>query len=208
MTSKAERKRRKKRRQAFDAAGMGLKETPRREPSGRASRKDDTGADTVGIQARMKQYGYKGSRKEFMAINGPHMGTEIGMVLEATQNRRDVDAMWRTFAVWCAAEDIYRMRFLGQTEHCKIANLGMVPESTQTDQRHTVDLRSQEERDRDATSAWMRWQGLLGRLPAHLHTAAHDARLERKTLWRNGEPTSAGLTSLQAVIALHRSADA
>ena len=48
-----------------------------------------------------------------------------------------------------------------------VARLDMLPERFETRADDRPDIRSEDERDRDAVSSWMRWQGALQALGAH-----------------------------------------
>ena len=204
--SKADKRRKRAARNAkrLELAGCGLAETPKREPTGRPSRAGKNEApEKTALQARHERFGGDGSRKAKQAMRGPHMSAQIGFVLEASCGKSEVDALWQTFRNWCAAEEGYRRRYLGQSEFAKTANYGAVVERMETDQSHSVDLRDGDEKDRDAVSRWMRWQGYLGHLSAPHRTALHDARLERKDLWQDRKPTRHGYTALHALKDLH-----
>lgn len=87
----------------------------------------------------------------------------------------------------------------GQREQPASAALTMVPEPMETDPSLTVDVRSQDERDRDAVSGWMRWQGFLGHLPAQHRTVLHNARRQDGPVLWSGAATEAGLLALEAL---------
>lgn len=60
-----------------------------------------------------------------------------------------------------------------------------------------VDMRSDDERDRQAVSTWMRWRGYLGCVDATMRTLIHQAeRGTGKELWRDGAPTREGRWTL------------
>jgi len=75
----------------------------------------------------------------------------------------------------------------------------------ETDTSMHVDLRTDEERDRQAVSGYMRWQGYLGHLDAKQASALRQAeRGNGKVLWVDGQATIAGVYALDALIGLHK----
>lgn len=195
-----------KRRVKKQLAGMELAETPKRQPNGQKRRRSDAPNDPtkVVLQARVRHLGGKDTKEGRRDADRTHLSTKIGLVMQYECGQDEVRKLWQVFTGWCAAEDTYRRRYLGASENAKGAAIQMVPDRMETDTGHTVDLRSGEERDRDAVTNWMRWQGHLGALSAAQSTALHDARLERVELWREQAPTHRGMQSLQALRALRK----
>ena len=158
----------------------------------------------VALSARARHYTGKDSEDTRRAMKGVHMGNQLGWVLECEESSKDARRdLWATFEVWCAAEANYRRRYLGQSETAKGAAIGYVPDRMETDKSHSVDLRTSDERDRDAVNTWMRWKGYLGHLSALHCSALHQARLGQGDLWKDSVPTRAGLLALVALRALH-----
>lgn len=205
---KGDRKTKAKRNQRKMAAAIAgvpeLEGTPKRQPNGDLRRANDRPTDPrkTALQARVRAFGGEDTVKGRQAVSGQHMGCQIGMVIQDQCGTTEAQALWKTFAAWVAAEDRYRSRYLGQTEHAKCPSLVMVPERVETDTGHTVDIRSNAEKDAQAVSTWMRWQGHLGHLSQGLCAALHDARLDRATLWTDRAPTNRGMIALSALRAL------
>lgn len=202
--TKGAKRRAKKARKELD--GLGLAPTPKREKSGcfvERTRQQADEPQKTALQARVRQFGGEDTKKARAALSDDFCGSQIGLVMKATCSDAVAARLWQTFRAWCMAEDQYRRRYLGQTEHAKGAAIAMVPDRMETDTGHTVDLRDRDQRDRDAVNSWMKWQGHLGRLSKQHHRALHDARLERVLLWRDCEPTTRGLIALDALKALH-----
>lgn len=202
-TKGAKRKAKKAQRKTMD--GLGLAEIPKRQPNGQRRDRSDAPNDpkkTV-LQARVRHFGGEDTAKGRSALSDDFCGSQIGLVMKATCSDAECKRLWQTFRSWCAAEDQYRRRYIGQSEHPKGAAIAMVPDRMETDTSHTVDLRDPEQRDRDAISGWMRWQGYLGHLSREHHRAIVDARLERVELWSEQKPTRRGLLALEALRALH-----
>lgn len=198
-------KRRAKRGRKDAPDGLGLAEVPKRQPNGQLRDRADSPGDPrkTALQARVRQFGGQDTQKGRKAVSDDFCGSQIGFVMKAKCSDIEARALWQTFRAWCMAEDQYRRRYIGQSEHAKGTAIVMVADEMQTDTSLTVDLRDADQRDRDAVRSWMRWQGYLGRLSRDHHRAMHDARLERVELWRDHMPTKRGLVALNALRALH-----
>lgn len=203
-------KRRKRNREKFEAmVGLpSLAETPKRDRHkcfvDRTRQQDSDGEPRkTALQARVKHFGGEDTIKGRIALSGQHSGSQLGMVMQHTMRPDEIGPLWQTFQAWCMAEDTYRRRYLGQTEHPKGAAIKSVPDPMTTDTGHTVDLRDPEQKDRDAVNRWMQWQGYLGNLSAMEQTALNDARLDRADLWKDRAPTHRGRMALIALKALH-----
>lgn len=131
----------------------------------------------------------------------PWLGCDQGRCIHVLR-RDDAAALWAVWQAYCMAERTYRMRILGQTGEPQNSAIPMLPERMEADTGHTIDTRDSAERDRDAVSAWQRWQGVLGCLP---HTI-RDALTTTRTLWRDG-PTRAGEAFVAALSDLRDAAE-
>ena len=160
---------------------------------------DDPEPRREALSARARHFRGRDTRKDRDALSGQHIGSQIGMVIEARARRDEIGPLWRVFTDWCAAEDNYRKRYVGQSEHPKGAAIQMVPDRMEADTSHSVDLRDTETRDRDAVTRWTRWQGYLGMLSAPYVRVLHDARLERAPIWQDRKPTQRGYDALAAL---------
>lgn len=176
---------------------------PRRGNDGRFTASTTEDPRKTALQARVHHFGGEDTVKGRIALSGQHSGSQLGMVMERDLSSSEIGPLWQTYHAWCMAEDAYRRRYLGQTEHPKGAAIKSVPDPMTTDTGHTVDLRDPEQKDRDAVSRWMQWQGYLGSLTAMECMALHDARLERAALWKDRAPTTRGRLALLALKALH-----
>ena len=100
----------------------------------------------------------------------------------------DAARRWGVYAGLTAAEARYSRTVLGKNLHAKCAKIEMMPERFEARQDDMPDLRSEDERHRDAVNSWMRWQGYVGQLSSFQQTAiwaivrgriepVHDAKL-------------------------------
>jgi len=198
-------------RRAKKLAGVAdIAETPKREANGcfanRIRQQTDDPQKTA-LQARVRQSGGEDTKEGRSAVSAPHMGCQMGLVMDhaiAGDVKRDtITALWRTFSDWRMVEASFKWRYLGQSEYAKTASIQMMPERFEADASHTVDLRSEEEKDQAAISVWKHWQGLLGHLDRNMLAVLNDARLDRATLFRGGKPTRRGIYALESLKALH-----
>jgi hypothetical protein len=109
--------------------------------------------------------------------------------------------LWEVWGAITSARANYRIRILGTSGNPQGAAIAMVPEPMQTDQSHSVDIRTAEERDISARRAMAYWDGLLSKLPAPQLKWALRAALDEGAgaLWRDGKPTARGQTAVQAL---------
>lgn len=155
------------------------------------------------LNARCIRFGLSPNRANRRIVSGPHMCCDLGFVMEARLKDVDVSRLWSVWQAWCSAERTYRVRILGMGDGPQCAALPLLPEDMQTDQSATVDVRSPDERDRDAVNGWMRWRGFIGHLSTQERVALHQARTgDGPALWDAGQPTSPGLFALHALSAL------
>ena len=75
----------------------------------------------------------------------------------------------------------------------------MQPEKGDTETAVAPDIRSHDDRDRAAISAWMRWQGVLYQVPGDARRLLHHARCDTgKPLHRDGKVTKIGRDTIAA----------
>ena len=135
--------------------------------------------------------------------NAPMLTSELGCIIASKLKRDEAAQVWDIWQRYSMAERTYRIRYIGTTGDPQGAAIQMVPEPMQSDQSASVDMRSQEERDRDAVNNYMRWQGHLGCLTAHQASALRQAeRGNGKVLWVDGVATSAGVYTFNALLDL------
>lgn len=173
---------------------------------GRANPRDRRGtnkpddAPRVALASRIHHFSDAPATKdERDRARAQHMGCHIGWIMQR-EMPKEVPRLWRTWQAWCQAEETYMVRIIGAVAHPKGASIAVIPEKIETDTGHSVDLRTADERDRDAVKAWMRWRGYLGHLTSREIEALHQARREDgPCIWRNRKPTKHGLFTLAAL---------
>lgn len=201
MTSKAEAKRRRRAKREFPSLAPIEKQQQHR-VAGKFARDDDP--RKTARTARERQLG--GKRAD--AALDPILGHEIGYVIQSECKPDLAKRLWDTWQAYSAAERTYRVRYIGQTGEPKGASMQMVTERMETDKSMHVDLRTEEERDTQAVSGYMRWQGYLGHLDAQQASALRQAeRGNGKALWVDGKATQAGIFALNALIGLRNASE-
>jgi hypothetical protein len=174
------------------------------------ARKPSEDAQKTALDARCHHFGILPTKDARQALSAPHNGAAIGMVMNRTMtDLREVAALWAVWQAWCSVERTYRTRILGNTGSPKGASIASLPDKLETDQRHTVDTRTSEERDKDATTAYMRWRGYIGQLYSAEQSLLHRAeREDGPPLWAERAPTIAGIATLAALKRLAKIAGA
>ena len=95
------------------------------------------------------------------------------------------------------------MRYRGQSGQPKGASIVMTAEQVKTDEAHSIDMRSDDEKDRDAVNNWMRWRGHIGHLEKRDGTLLIAGVNETgSVLWLDKRPTAQGLSTLAALRSL------
>lgn len=175
------------------------KKQPRQ--GGRFTMADDPQETALMARARHLDVDYSRAAKPALAC--PQMGHPLGVVMLVVCDKSDVARLWSVFYGFCQAERTYRMRYLGQSGSPKGATIQMAHERFETEQSHTVDVRSNEEKDRDAVNNWMRWRGYIGHLRSEMASLLYAAeRGDGPVLVRGPQPTDSGRETLKALMAL------
>lgn len=197
MTSKAQRKRRKKAAQITMPGGESL---PQR-PTGRDRRHTNQPEDamqTVTI-ARQRKTGISDPQD----ARQPICGTDMGLCIRHLSTGDDRAALVNAWAALSAAHRNYRLLIIGQTGDPQGAAIPMLSDPMETDPSLRVDLRTHEQREEAARRAWHDWWGRIKALPVpNLRWAisgALDGFLGDGTLWRDRKPTATGSAAVQAL---------
>jgi hypothetical protein len=191
VTSKAERKRRKKAPRITLPGDGGA--VAQRTAQGRRSDLDQSPPPILAARARRCDID-RGS-----VLHESDMGRCI-IALSHGQDRADLGETW---AALSAARRNYLTRHIGVTGSPQGAAIAMVPEPMETDPSLRVDLRTGPERDEAAKVAWDAWAARIKALPApQLQWAlrgALDGFMGDGALWRGGEPTASGIAAVRAI---------
>lgn len=131
------------------------------------------------------------------------LSEEAGKALHLLCDPDTAKRLWGHFTALTAAEGRYH-RSIGKSLYAKTAKIEFMREVFETRADDRPDLRSQDDRDREAVSAWMRWQGLIGRLSAFEQTAIFDGYRREVTFVDAGDVKMAGVRFVAAMRALDR----
>ena len=179
------------------AAMPELAEAPRKKSRGRArmgEREDE--AQSAVLTARARQMGLPPSKAQDMKRQ--RLSEGAGMALDILCDPDDATRLWGHYIALTASEARYH-RSLGKSIHAKTAKLEMMQERFETRDDDAIDLRSEDERDRDAVTGWMRWQGLLGRLQSHDQAAIFNAYRRHVDLVDAGQVLPSGMRFVRAM---------
>ena len=201
MTSQAERRRRKKDRDAISA-----KENPGK-PQGRDRRHTNQPADPrkTALEARCRIAGCPITPDAMRASAHPLRGSHVGLCIEAVHDdpatRADLLDTWGQIIKALTA---WRQRNTGQTGHPRGASIAMIPDPVETDPGLTVDLRTAAERDAAAKRRAEHWDRIIRALPPQLSGALRGARdgfIDGEAIWRDCAPTQRGRLVVTAIAA-------
>lgn len=214
--SKADRAK-KRAAKAAKAKLPGLAATPKREKSGRKQRETSAkiGAerhpDRVALNARARHNGMEETHESRRKVSAQSWAGEVGAAIHIGHSGEEAERLHRAYAGWLAADSVYCRRHLGVSRHAKTAKIEMMIGRFETRPDDRPDLRSAEERDRDAVTNWMRWQGYLGQIDPHqasaiksgdLYALVKDGR-DGPVLTRQGQVFVAGLEALADIVGEH-----
>lgn len=210
MTSKAEQKRRRRNRriaseaQAIVDSGFALKPSRKRQPNGQYSRADrpDPSEQLLALRARCRAAALPETEANLAdARSAAWEGAGLALVAAGLPERGKREA-----AVWGAflgARVAYARHVLDSPRSGGVWLPAITPEVVETRPDDRPDLRSQDEKSRDAANAWAYWAGVSARLiPSH-RTALTAALYAPAILLRDGGGiTKAGMIFAAAMVAL------
>lgn len=116
--------------------------------------------------------------------------------------KADAQVLWAVFLGCDKAEHTYFARIIGRPRFPNISKLEHMPERLETRDDDNPDTRSDDEKHRDASNTWMRWQGYLGQIPRHQRRAIQRASWHQDELHKGGRLTVHGEAFVAAVRSL------
>ena len=177
------------------------KDTDMRTTEGKIRSAMDADPTNTALSARSRHYGGGTSADDREAMRPPHMGHDLGRVLNHTKEGKDQIA--RLWTVWCgltSARRTYRMRVLGTTGSPKGATMEMVSGNSGDDERQPADIRSEDEKDADARRQWIYWLVKLSAISCDMVSRLFMAENgTNKPFWINGHPTIEGMLTADAL---------
>ena len=180
-----------------------LEEIPKRRRDGKRRQTTDAPRDprkTV-LEARCRQMGLDDTQKNKKAASAPHIGCQVGKVMDKTLTAAETARRWKAFEDMLGAEAAYFSRYIGQGQYPRSAAMQMVRERFEVEESTRIDLRTEEEKARAAVNSWMAWQGILGHLSSGERIAIDLAKRDTFELWdaATATPTRLGLASCEAL---------
>lgn len=200
MTSKAERKRRKKAAQITMPGGETI---PQRIGGPGRPRKCPEDARRAALEARCRVSGIPVTPDTLKAAVAPSFGDDVGLCIHALAKGDEATRLWDTFCHLAASYRNYMALYVGQTGNPQCAAIAMIPDPMETDPGLRVDLRSHDEKVAAAKASWAAWERKIAALPfPQLRMAINGVLrgfLGDGTLWRDGQPTDTGRTVVAAL---------
>jgi len=152
--------------------------------------KAEPGIQKIVFAARARQAGKK--PKDLTEMDREAYGEAAGVAILAIHGGDTAKRLWDAYRGFTAAEATYAKYYLGLRLHAATAKLEMMPERLETRPDDKPDLRTEEERSRDAANAWMRWQGFIMHLPCYQQAAIYDVSYGRVEPMSEGRITDHG----------------
>lgn len=174
-----------------------LAEVPRAKQRGRARMKEiEKDVQAVVLETRARRMGKPAS--EAREMNRQRLSDGAGMALSLLCDPDTAEDLWRLYVALTASEARYH-RSIGKSIHPKIAKIEMMQERFETRPDDQIDLRTPDQRDRDAVRRWMYWQGVIGHLAAHHQSAIFVAYRHNFDMVDTGKVTPAGRRFVEAM---------
>lgn len=149
-------------------------------------------------EARVRKTGL--SEREVMDAK---YGEAIGyVILLEAKSKADIETLWKTYCDFDHVDHVYFSRVLNRSRFPAGAKMEFVPERVEADPDARPDLRSDEEKARNAVADWMRWQGYLGRLPGQQRSAVIRAVRQMDMVLIDEKVTPQGRFFVEALRAL------
>lgn len=194
-----------KNRQTWEAA-VALAPVPRREKDGQTTRKSrkhkppEDDPRKLGLGVRAKQMGKDAS--EWRSFASPAYGEAAGRALVIFYGETSGEDLFALYRALTASERRFHSLCLGLSAYPKAARLEIAPERFETRADDRPDLRSDEERERDARKDWSGWEDHLNKLGLVDYSAIASARFGWGEMMRDGRVTNTGILFCRAMAKL------
>ena len=179
-----------------------LAPAPRKKARGHARMREIRNLDNVVLQARARHCGGADIEAMKSQMLGDDAGKALWMVLGG-----DAVKAYEAFNGYRGAQERYHRIALGKSLHAKTAKIETAPERFETRPDDQPDLRTEDERHRDAINNYQRWMDLMGRIPLHLSASIHSAINGWVILIDAGQVTPKGKAFCDACVALAEALD-
>ena len=181
------------------AAMPDLAPTPKREKSGRKQRpttQSERNADKPALESRARMMGLPADSAKDM--RRPRLSEPPGIAIDLSCGADEATRLWGHYIALTASEARYH-RTNGLSLHAKTAKIEMEPETFETRADDAIDLRTEDERTRDAIRSWSRWCEIMECLPLRARSAITTAKRDLAPMVDAGKPTPAGTRFVKAM---------
>ncbi|TNE54818.1 MAG: hypothetical protein EP341_05655 [Sphingomonadales bacterium] len=182
-----------------------LAEVERREIDGGTTRKRRTAAgkrekapDRVALEARARQMG----SDDVEAMRSQALGEAAGMAIHLLSSGDKANMLWGAYSGLTAAEARYHRVVLGVQMTAKVSKIETMPETFEARPDDNPDLRSEDERHRDASNSWASWLAIFNRLSLGERAIIQAVSRGWCEPVKDGKITDRGREFVQAVAAL------
>lgn len=152
---------------------------------------------TVVIEARARMMSKEPGPDMLADMLCEHAGQAINI---GARDKDEAGKLWADFRRLDAADETYFRRIIGKPRFPNVARLEMMPETFEARPDDRPDSRTDEEKNRDAVNAWMRWHGILNRLASHERATIMSAiRQTSGDLHKRGGLTTSGQAFIAAM---------
>ncbi len=174
-------------------AGLELAETPKRDKNGcfadRVRQQDpDPHPQQVALEARARQMG----SDKIDDMRSQALTDAAGRALTLSCEPDAAKELTALYGAYIASYRRYMLRCIGLSPDAKVAKIEMTPDRMETRADDRPDLRSEDEKDRDAANSWARYHTALGRLSLADRSYIEGAGRDWVVLVDAGEVTAAG----------------
>lgn len=194
MTSKAERKRKKR---ISLAGGQSVPQRPQGRDRSHTHQPAEDPRKTA-ITARLRISGVADQKEAESPLLGEDMGRCVHFLAKGDERAALSDA----WAAISASRRNFKARILGGTGDPQCATIEMIPEGWETDPSLRVDLRTPEEKDAAAKASWAAWEGKVKALPFGLKWVMEGVLygfMGEAVLWKDQRPTEKGRLAVEAL---------
>lgn len=134
----------------------------------------------------------------------PIYGHPCGIVIDAlAADLTEALDLWRIFDRIDKADAAYVRHVIGRRRFAKTAKIELLPEPLETSaDADPADIRSEDDKHRDAQNGWARWTARLSRLSAQQRLAITDTLRGVRDPIRDGKVTRAGRDMVDGIRAM------
>lgn len=155
----------------------------------------DKPLETV-MHARARQMG----RKPSESLLSPMLCDQAGQAIRiGAKDMDEARKMWDTFCTFDAVHERFCRRVLNVSRHPPVSKMEFMPERMETRADDRPDLRTEDEKIRDARNAMSEWDSNLSKLQRWQEQIIRSVSRQCETLHVNGNLTNAGISFVSAM---------